>query len=167
MVKVIGANYPGSQWLSYTWWALEMNLEMFVPLTQVPEEIKNPVVRVTTMLSPDFVMLEVWVPVHTIPNPVQKGQCTDIVSGRWLRVVETWAEVSISPKPHSVKPQLSSATGPPPHSHVSSSECRKVTAVDAARVSYHSFLDCYTVPKFGVLSSHRISKHLRRRRKAM
>lgn len=53
-----------------------------------------------------------------------------------------------------------SAIDPPPHPHVSSSECRKVTAVDAARVSYHSFLDCYTVPKFGVLSSHGISEHL-------
>lgn len=28
----------------------------------------------------------------------------------------------------------------------------------AARVSYHRFLDCYTVPKFGVLSSHGISE---------
>lgn len=54
------------------------------------------------------------------------------------------------------------ATGSPPHPHVSSSGRRKVTAVDAARVSYHSFLDCYTVPKFGVLSSHGISERLRK-----
>lgn len=60
-----------------------------------------------------------------------------------------------------MRPQRApSATGPPPHSHVSSSECRGVTAVGAARVSYHSFSDCYTVPKFGVLSSHGISEHL-------
>lgn len=69
--------------------------------------------------------------------------------------------MSVYSKPHGVRPQRSSlCRRPPPHSHVSSPECRKGTAVDAARVSYHSFLDCYTVPKFGVLSSHGMSEHL-------
>lgn len=60
-----------------------------------------------------------------------------------------------------------SATRPPLHSHGISPEHVKVAAVDAVRASYHSFLDCYTVPKFGMLRSHRISKHLPRQPKAM
>lgn len=32
-----------------------------------------------------------------------------------------------------------------------SSSCIEVIAVDVSMFSYHSFLDCYTVPKFGVL----------------
>ncbi|EAX08972.1 hCG2011770, partial [Homo sapiens] len=53
------------------------------------------------------------------------------------------------------------------HSWLHSSSCIKIIAVDANSVSYHSFLDCYTVPKFGVLISQRILQHCQRQPKGM
>lgn len=38
-----------------------MNLEISAPLIQIPVEIKNTVVRVAIMLSPDFIMLWLYI----------------------------------------------------------------------------------------------------------
>lgn len=48
-----------------------------------------------------------------------------------------------------------------------SSRCRKVIPVNVSIFSYHSFLDCYTVPKMGVLIFQGIVQHCHRQRKGM
>lgn len=62
-----------------------MNLETFVPLTQIPVKIKNTVVTVTIKLTPT---LSCYVYTSSsksefqytqlIPNPVLKGQCANL-----------------------------------------------------------------------------------------
>lgn len=133
---------------------------------------KNMVVTVIIMLSPDFLQplvmpacfLEVGVPIHTINTGSVPGQGPRLVG---YEQKYPFTQTGYPPASQSEPYIANSATCPPPHSHGSSPEHVKVAAVDAVRASYHSFLDCYTVPKFGMLRSHRISKHLPRQPKAM
>lgn len=145
-----------------------MNKETFVPLTQISVEIKITVVTATVVLSPDSVtlwlyVLEVGVPMHTIntkssPDGAVCGSTSMVSDAGWWR-----PDRSVHlPKASRCEAAASSLCHRP-----ASTFSRKLIRMQggycsgAARVSYHSFLDCYTVPKFGVLSSHGISEHLR------
>lgn len=76
-----------------TLWALEMNLETFVPLTQIPVEIRNSVGDSHTqpwLCQTVIVRLEVRVPIHTIhtkssPEGTVCRMCVRVGGSGWWR----------------------------------------------------------------------------------
>lgn len=166
-MAISGHLWPSLRWGSGT-------MKNLVPIPQIPVKYKKTLELIVTFTAEPWF---IWLLPRSTSSKHLQSVCSSItegtvhleyVNGRWPGLMEIREEMAIyTNSPVSLNQDSTPLCALLCIFTSVSSRCTDVVAVDVSIFSYHSFLDCYPVPRFGVPILQVILQHRQRQPKGM